>query len=113
MSKPRVFIPNLSHHDFTSARKFGELVFLTEGWVPPQQVNNIFRQCYEKMKDCTDSDFLLISSLPIINAAASSIMAMKCGGRLQFLIFDHGNYIPVRISVEPGGFTNEADSQAP
>lgn len=100
----RVFIPNLSHHDFTPARKFGELIFLTDGWVSPQQVNTIFRQCYEKMKDVTSDDFLLISSLPIINVAAASIMTMKCNGLLNFLIFDHGIYTPIRMSVEPGGF---------
>jgi len=99
--KSRVFIPNKSHHDFTSAKQFGEFVFLTDGWVSPLQVNSIFRLCYDKMKDCNEDDFLLISSLPIINAAAASIMASKTAGFLNLLIFDHGNYLPMRISVEP------------
>src|SRR3990172_6479025 len=100
-STSRVFIPNKSHHDFTSAKQFGEFVFLTDGWVSPLQVNSIFRLCYDKMKDCTADDFLLISSLPIINAAAAAIMAARCLGFLHLLNFDHGNYLPMRISVEP------------
>jgi len=100
-STPRIFIPNKSHHDFTSAKQFGDFVFLTDGWVSPLQVNSIFRLCYDKMKDCTANDFLLISSLPIINAAAAAIMAARCAGMLNLLIFDHGNYLPMRISVTP------------
>lgn len=106
-------MPNLSHHDFTPARRFGELVFLTEGWVSPQAVNTIFRQCYDKMKDVSEADFLMMSSLPVINAAAASIMAMHCKGKLNFLVFDHGNYVPVRISVEPGGLDVDESPEKP
>lgn len=102
---PKIFIPNKSHHDFSPAHQYGDFVFLTDGWVSPLQVNSIYRLCYDKMKDCTVDDYLLISSLPMINVAAASIMAMKNNGMLNFLIFDHGNYLPMRISVEPGGIS--------
>lgn len=89
----RVYIPNKSFHSFEGAKDFGDLIFITEGSVNRFNVNNVFRACLDAMFDARPEDYLLVSSLGILNAAAASIMAMKFG-RINFLLFDnYGKYV--------------------
>lgn len=98
----KVYVPNRSHHDFTLAEQFGELVYLTEGFINRFQINHIFRLCSEAMKESGPDDFILISSLSILNAAAASIMARR-HGKVNFLVFDRNKlkYTAHTLIVEP------------
>jgi len=87
LRSPHVYIPNRSNHDFTKARDFGELCFITEGSVNRFSVNDIARQVREAMSDATASDYLIISSLPVLNAIAAAIFAHRFG-RLNLLLHD-------------------------
>lgn len=95
----RVYIPNKSHHDFSGAERFGELVFLTEGIVRRLNVNQLYRECYEKMKDAHAEDYILVSSLSVLNLIVGSIMAHKFG-RVNMLLFHHGDYVPREIILD-------------
>lgn len=95
---PKVYVPNRSHHDFTDAERFGELVFLTEGYLNRFNINQIFLQCSEAMKDAHIEDYILISSLSIVNAAAASLMAERFG-KLNFLIFDQRRYVHHEVLI--------------
>lgn len=96
---PKVYIPNRSFHDFSGAREFGEPVFLTDGVVQRLNVNQLYRECTEKMKDSTPEDYLLISSLGILNAIAASIMVHKFG-RVRFLMFSKSRYVVREIVMQ-------------
>lgn len=84
---PKVYIPNRSAHDFTPAEKFGTLVYLTEGDIPKYVVNSMSRKVAEKIRYSTPDDYLLITSLSVINAIVAGYLA-HMHGRLNLLIWD-------------------------
>lgn len=96
---PKVFVPNKSFHNFSGAEKYGTLVFLTEGSVQRTNINQLYREIYKKMSDAEPDDFLLVSSLAILNAIAASILVHRFG-KINYLIFVKDRYI-VREVVLP------------
>jgi len=48
------------------------------------------------MKDAEDHDYLVVSSLSILNSLASAIMARKFD-HINYLIFRGGNYLERKI----------------
>jgi hypothetical protein len=84
---PKVFIPNQSFHDYSDAKRFGELVFLTEGTQNRFKINDSYRRVSHAMRDAAPGDYLLISGPATINAIAASILAHRFG-RINFLVFD-------------------------
>lgn len=100
---PKVFVPNRSGHDFSPAKSFGDLVYVTDGLVNRYQVNQLYRLCMEALKDAGPDDYILVSSLTIIN----SIMAMILGarfGRVNFLLYSkkEDGYEPRTIVLNNG-----------
>tara|TARA_Y100000310_G_scaffold327344_1_gene393554 strand:+ start:2008 stop:2334 length:327 start_codon:yes stop_codon:yes gene_type:complete len=97
--QPIVFIPNKGAHDFTDAERYGEIRFLTEGTVRRYAVNNLYRMIAEGMKDAQEQDYILISSLTILNTIVTAILARKFG-KVNFLLFRDGEYIDRTINVD-------------
>jgi|TARA_R100001530_G_scaffold22999_4_gene18901 hypothetical protein len=91
-----VFIPNKSAHDFSDAERFGELRFLTEGILKKYSTDILYRTLLDGMKDAEDHDYLVVSSLSILNSLASAIMARKFD-HINYLIFRGGNYLERKI----------------
>lgn len=98
----KVYIVNRSAHDFSSALKFGEIIFLSEGPMNRYSVNNMHRQFTDRMKDSHEDDYLVPCSLNVMNSVASSILAFK-HGKLNLLLFKAGDYIERNIVFERGG----------
>ena len=86
MREKTVFIINQSGHDFEPAKEFGKPVFLSEGRWSRYDVNNIYRHFEDKLKDSKPEDYLLLTGLPIMQAIATAIMAMR-HGRVNILQF--------------------------
>ena len=85
---PKVFIPNKSFHDFEGARRYGELVYLTEGKIQHgYHPNQMARECAEKMADAAAGDYLLLSEPTSINCIATAIMVWRFG-KVNFLVYD-------------------------
>jgi hypothetical protein len=84
---PRVYVVNKSAHDFSDAKRFGELVYLTEGSVNRFETSQIHREVTAAMRDAAKDDWLLVSALTVINTIAASILAMRFK-RLNLLIYD-------------------------
>jgi hypothetical protein len=99
MRRPNVYIPNKAGHDFSDAERFGELVFLTQGIVKRYSTNHIYRQLIEGMSGALSQDYLLISSLSIINAIAASILARQFG-KVNYLLFSGGSYMERTVDVD-------------
>ena len=87
-SDRRVYVPNKSHHDFSGAVSYGELVFLTEGRIPNRyQLNDLASGCSKRMEDAIGDDLLLIAGPTTLNCIAAAILGHKFG-RVNFLIYD-------------------------
>lgn len=82
---PKVFIINKSGHDFSSARKYGELIYLTEGLLASYKSTLHYRQLADKMKDAKPDDYILITSIASVNCIAGWIVG-TLGFPLNMLI---------------------------
>ena len=96
---PVVFIPNKGSHDFSDAEKHGKLVFLTYGTIKRYSTNTIYRTLIDGMKNAISDDLLLVSSLAILNAIASAILARKFG-RVNYLLFCDGRYLKRVVDID-------------
>ena len=96
---PKVYIPNKGAHDYSDANRFGDIVFLTSGSVPRFYTESMYRELVEGMQDAEETDYLLISSLAILNALASAIMSRKFG-RVNYLLFRDGEYIEKVVVID-------------
>ncbi len=88
----KVYIPNKSAHDFSDAKRVGELVFITSGTQPLFSVNNMHRVCEEALKDSSPNDYILHSGLNILCSMLCSVFAVK-HGRLNLLIWRNDRYL--------------------
>jgi len=88
----KVFIVNKSNHNFSEAKKHGELVFLSEGNLNKFATNTMFRQFTEGMRDSDQHDYVVPCSLNVANCIACAIFARK-HGKLNLLLFKDGKYI--------------------
>lgn len=96
---PTVYIVNRGGHDFSSARHYGELSFLTEGQYSPFAVDKIYREIANKLRKSKPEDYILCTGLSIMNSIACSCFAMKHGGKLNMLLFRNGRYIARTLMV--------------
>jgi hypothetical protein len=102
MQKKKVWIPNRSFHDFSDAERFGELHYLTEGEVRGSP-NLLARRIHERLTNASEDDYLLISSLSILNVLAAAFLSRRFG-RLNLLLFDkmRNRYIPNILQLSNG-----------
>jgi len=87
-----VYIVNKSAHDFTSASKYGNIVFLSEGSMNRYSTNSMVRTFKQMMEDSAPEDYIVPCSLNVMNSIACAIFAHK-HGRLNLLLFKDGKYI--------------------
>lgn len=88
----KVYIVNKSSHDFSSAKQYGELIFLSEGPMNRYSTNNMLRTFTEKMKGSSSKDFIVPCSLNVMNSIACGIFTYK-HGTLNLLLYKDGYYI--------------------
>lgn len=82
----KVFITNDSGHDYSPARRFGELVPLSTGMVNKFHLTKMLRQFEPLLSHSSPEDFILQSGPSIMNCVACAYFAAK-HGRLNLLIF--------------------------
>jgi len=89
----RVFIPNKGHHDYSDAKRFGALHFVTKGIQNKYGIANMAR-CWEAaLEDSCPTDFILQTSLSILTSIGVASFAMKHDGRVNLLLWQGGKYI--------------------
>lgn len=93
---PAVFVVSKSAHDFSPARDFGELVYLSEGPMDRYAANNMYRQFITGLKDSRPEDYVLLCGLSTMNVVACSIFA-HLHGRLNLLLFKGGRYKEINL----------------
>ena len=110
---PKVFIINDSGHDYSEAKKYGELVYLTKGKVASYATTQHYRNFSEKMKDAKPEDYILITSLASMNCIAGWIIG-TLGFPLNLLIYKDDRYVVRRILprlVEPSYYTTDKEKK--
>lgn len=96
----KVFIPNKGGHDYSDAERFGELVFLTEGTVRKEAVNEHYRRMIEMgIGNSEPGDYLVVCSLSVLTAIAASILS-RMHGKVNFLLFDGRRYVQRTVAVD-------------
>lgn len=94
----KVYVINKSGHDFSPAKEYGELVFLSKGMVDKYDTNQMYRQFRKELKDSNPEDYILETSLTTLNVVACSLFAYK-HGRLNLLLFKNGRYVERTIML--------------
>ena len=88
MEQRRVYIVNHSGQDMSSAERFGDLIYLTEGkYINIFSTDSLLNEIMPKLEDIEETDFLLLSGHAVLNVLAAMLVAFKYG-RVNVLIFD-------------------------
>jgi hypothetical protein len=96
-----VYITNRGPHDFSSAQKYGKLVFLSRGIFNPYAVGRMYRTFHSQLKRSTSQDYLLITGLTIMNIIAAVVFS-NMHGQLNLLLYDmeRNRYVPKTLVFE-------------
>ena len=95
---PKVFIPNKSAHDFSQAEKWGELVFLSDGYLNKYAVNEVYRIFAPILEESSPNDYILLTSLTVVCCIAVAIMS-AIHGIVNLLIYKDGKYVVRTINL--------------
>lgn len=95
----KVFVTNKGGHNYSDAERFGELIFMTEGSQNRFAVSSTYRAFIDAMSDSNENDYLLITSMNVLNAIAAAIFARK-HGRLNLLLFNRGKYEARELDID-------------
>lgn len=82
----KVYIANKSYHDYSYAKRFGELVYLTTRNINPIDTSSMVRLVDENLSNSLPDDKILITGLTIFNSIMTSYFARK-HSRLNLLLF--------------------------
>ena len=82
----KVYVTNRGGHDYSAAKKYGELVYCTEGSIPRYNTSNMYREIFKAMEGSHRDDKILLTSLTTLNSVACGYFAHK-HGRLNLLLF--------------------------
>ena len=70
---PKIFVTNYNpDFSYDNADQFGEVVYMTQGFVPPSQYENVTRKFEQYAKSASEDDMLLFSGANILTAIAVS-----------------------------------------
>ena len=99
----KVYVINKSGHDYSDAIRFGELVFLSNGTMKRNGINEMYRKFISILKYSKEEDFILITSLASAVGVACSIFGYM-HGRLNLLLYEKdksgsGRYIERTVKI--------------
>ena len=97
---PCVYVTNFAGHDYTKAEKYGEIRYVTKGYVSFHSLDRIKYRICEALQDTQDDDWLLLSGIPMICVVAACYWLWK-HKKLKLLIHDKrsdGDYRELIIS---------------
>ena len=99
--RPKVYVINKAAHDFSAAKSYGKLVYLSQEAMPRYGPNNIFRRFYPILRKSQPEDYILITGLNVMNVVACGIMVLL-HHRLKLLIHkaDNNTYKERILSFE-------------
>lgn len=87
----RVYILGDGGHDYTDARRFGELHFINIPVEMKWEISAVYDLLREELMESSEEDLLLISNLASHLAIATAIM-VEWYGRVNFLLYRNNTY---------------------
>lgn len=98
---PRVFIANYAGHDYTKAEAYGELKFVTKGFISFQSLDRVKFQVAEGLVGTRSEDWLVLSGTNIVNALAA-VLWYVMHGKVKILNYDKstGSYREIILTGE-------------
>lgn len=100
-----VYVPNKSGHDFSAAESYGNLVFVSEGYIKRNNVAEMYRLCAEAINNSSETDYIIQTGLPTLFGILCASFAFK-HGRLNLLLHEvntempHGRYIERQLVLD-------------
>lgn len=83
----KVFVPNFgAGHDYSDAKRYGELVFVTEGSINPFDTGVMNRAWMKALENSSEDDYLVVTSLNSLCMIGAAQFAIK-HKRLNLLVF--------------------------
>ena len=74
---PLVYVVNRGPHDYTDAKRFGEIIFCTTGSLDKFDTAQMYRELAESMHDSQPEDYILLTSLTSLCSIACAMFAAK------------------------------------
>lgn len=84
---PRVFVTNFAGHDYSNAERFGEIVWITRGYISFHSLDRVKYQICEQVFKSTPEDWLLLSGIPVI-CVVSALFWYHLHRKVKLLIHD-------------------------
>lgn len=94
-----VYVINKSPHDFSSASKWGTLIYLSKGSMNKYAVNRIFRQFTEGLAKSSPDDYILLTSLTVMSVVACCIFVLR-HQTLNLLLLKDDNYVCRKLNLK-------------
>jgi hypothetical protein len=82
-----VYVTNYAGHDYLPAQKFGQLKYLTSGFVDFRKIDRLKFEIAEKLKESKPEDYLCLSGSAFVCVIAAMIW-LERHGSLNLLNFD-------------------------
>lgn len=95
----KVYVPNLASHDFSTAAKYGELVYITVGSQNRFAVDSMVRAWAKALKKSASDDYIIISGLSHHNAIGTAIFGML-HKKLNLLIYKGTGYVARTVLLD-------------
>lgn len=83
---PKVFIVNKGAHNHDDAKRFGKLVYMTEGAINRYATSRMYREFCYHLCDSKPEDYILITGLTVMASIACSVFA-RIHGKINLLLF--------------------------
>jgi hypothetical protein len=93
----KVYVINKGGHDYSDAKRFGELHFLSEGPISKFAVSKIYREFAMQLRESTPNDYILVTGLTTMACIACSCFSFLHRGKLNMLLYKNGRYIERRL----------------
>ncbi len=84
---PKVWVVNFAGHDYSPAKQYGELDFLTRGYVSLGSLDRLFYTISEAVAETHPDDFILPAGFAILNVVASAVW-LQLHGKINILVWD-------------------------
>jgi len=82
----KVYIVNKSIHDYSAAKEYGDLVFLSEGNMDRFSTSKAYRKFIPILEYSSEDDFLMVSGMSMLCIVAAFILGQR-HDRLNLLLF--------------------------
>ena len=89
----KVYVTNIAGYEFENVKEFGELKYLTAGYINLNNPNAILRKVYPKIIAASSNDYLLLTGSNALGAIIFSTW-LKVHKQVNLLIFNrkHNTY---------------------